>query len=160
MSSNGGLTREREERIDPLGIRGAEKPKEWYPLSFHVLQRRLGLKLWLVAWGIEKEEEKKEEAVKQGHSAKPFSHSLLSPLCENMKIQLALQLGALNCLSDLRINSSDTAPILVKITSSALIYGQKGGESASWTPIRLLWTTARSIQRISLAEIEHNIYHS
>lgn len=110
--------------------------------------------------GIEEEEEKKEEAVKQGHSAKPFSHSLLSPLCENMKIQLALQLGALNCLSDLRINSSDTAPILVKITSSALIYGQKGGESASWTPILLLWTTARSIQRISLAEIEHNIYHS
>lgn len=63
--------------------------------------------------------EEKEEAVKQGHSPKPFSHSLLSPLCENMKLQLALQFATLNCLSDLCVNSSEMAPILVKITSSA-----------------------------------------
>lgn len=63
--------------------------------------------------------EEKKEAVKQGHLLKPFSHSLLSFLCENMKIQLALQFVTVNCLSDLCVNSSDTAPILVKITSSA-----------------------------------------
>lgn len=36
-----------------------------------------------------------------------------------MKIQLALQFATLNCLSDLCVNSSKTAPILVKIRSSA-----------------------------------------
>lgn len=63
--------------------------------------------------------EEKKEALKQGHSPKPFSHSLSSPLCENMKIQLAFQFATLNCLSDLRVNSSEMDPILVKITSSA-----------------------------------------
>ena len=87
---------------------------------------------------------------------KPFSHSLLSPLCENENpISAAVSIAPLSVRP--RVNSSGTALVLGKITSSVFNYGQrKGGDGANSR--RTLEDLARSIQRKSLAEIEYTSY--
>lgn len=53
MSANGGLAHKREERIDPLGILGGGTKGAIAAVFSCIAEKIIGLKLWLVAWGIE-----------------------------------------------------------------------------------------------------------